>query len=100
MSILKQKTLKKEICLSGIGLHSGKKVNTIASVFPTSEVKYVLVVLLDDPKPNKEYVYTLRNGQKYKGNWRNTAGWTSVEIVGKIIEKIGPILATKYIEIN
>tara|TARA_B100000989_G_scaffold108006_1_gene79184 strand:- start:884 stop:1804 length:921 start_codon:yes stop_codon:yes gene_type:complete len=27
MSILKQKTLKKEICLSGVGLHSGKKVN-------------------------------------------------------------------------
>tara|TARA_B100001057_G_scaffold234455_1_gene234796 strand:- start:2152 stop:3072 length:921 start_codon:yes stop_codon:yes gene_type:complete len=27
MSILKQKTLKKEISLSGIGLHSGKKVN-------------------------------------------------------------------------
>ena len=23
----------------------------------------------------------------------NTAGWTSVEITGKIIEKIGPILA-------
>ena len=23
----------------------------------------------------------------------NTAGWTSVEIAGKIIEKIGPILA-------
>jgi len=36
----------------------------------------------------------------YKGNWRNTAGWTSVEIAGKIIEKIGPILATKYIELN
>ena len=27
MSILKQKTLKKEISLSGVGLHSGKKVN-------------------------------------------------------------------------
>ena len=27
MSILKQKTLKKEINLSGVGLHSGKKVN-------------------------------------------------------------------------
>ena len=27
MSILKQKTLKKKINLSGIGLHSGKKVN-------------------------------------------------------------------------
>ncbi|SVD33920.1 uncharacterized protein METZ01_LOCUS386774, partial [marine metagenome] len=24
----------------------------------------------------------------------------SVEIAGKIIEKIGPILATKYIEVN
>ena len=27
MSILKQKTLKKEINLSGVGLHSGKNVN-------------------------------------------------------------------------
>ena len=27
MSILKQKTLKKEINLSGVGLHSGKSVN-------------------------------------------------------------------------
>ena len=27
MSILKQKTLKKEVTLSGIGLHSGKNVN-------------------------------------------------------------------------
>ena len=27
MSILKQKTLKKKINLSGVGLHSGKKVN-------------------------------------------------------------------------
>ena len=27
MSILKQKTLKEEINLSGIGLHSGKNVN-------------------------------------------------------------------------
>ena len=34
----------------------------------------------------------------YKGTPFNTAGWTSVEVAGKIIEKIGPILATKYIE--
>jgi len=33
-----------------------------------------------------------------KGSPRNTAAWTSVEVSGKIIEKIGPILATKYIE--
>ena len=35
-----------------------------------------------------------------EGNLYNTAGWTSVEVAGKIMDKIGPILATKYLEIN
>ncbi len=83
------------------GVYSNKKVNTFAAIFPTSKPKYVLIVLLDEPEPNKEYVYHYRDGRPpYKGNWRNTAGWTSVEIAGKIIEKIGPILATKYTELN
>ncbi len=81
------------------GIYSKKKINTFVSVFPTSKPKFVLLVLLDDPKANKEYIYHYRDGRlPYKGNWRNTAGWTSVEITGKIIEKIGPILATKYLE--
>ena len=83
------------------GVYSKNKVNTFVAIFPTSKPKYVLIVLLDEPKPNKEYIYYYRDGRSpYKGNWRNTAGWTSVEIAGKIIEKIGPILATKYIEPN
>ena len=83
------------------GGYSKDKINTFVSIFPTSKPKYVLLILLDEPKPSKEYVYHYRDGrQPYKGNWRNTAGWTSVEIAGKIIEKIGPILATKYIEVN
>jgi len=83
------------------GVYSKKKINTFAAIFPTSKPKYVLIVLLDEPEPNKEYIYHYRDGRPpYKGNWRNTAGWTSVEIAGKIIEKIGPILATKYIELN
>ena len=84
------------------GIYSKSKVNTFVAVFPTSKPQYILIVLLDEPKPNKEYVYYYKNGTgwKYKGNWRNTAGWTSVEIAGKIIEKIGPILATKYMEVN
>ena len=83
------------------GVYSKNKVNTFAAIFPTSKPKYVLIVLLDEPKPNKEYIYYYRDGRSpYKGNWRNTAGWTSVEIAGKIIEKIGPILATKYVEPN
>ena len=84
------------------GKYSKNKVNTFAAIFPTSKPKYVLVVLLDEPKPNKEYIYNRKDGSglKYKGTAYNTAGWTSVEVAGKIIEKIGPILATKYIKVN
>jgi cell division protein FtsI (penicillin-binding protein 3) len=79
------------------GGYSKKKINTFASVFPTSKPKFALVVMLDEPKANKEFIYHYRDGRKpYKGNWRNTAGWTTVWITGQIIEKIGPILATKY----
>ena len=79
------------------GGYSKKKVNTFVSIFPTSNPKFVLIVMLDKPKANKEFVYYYRDGRNpYKGNWRNTAGWTTVWITGQIIEKIGPILATKY----
>ena len=83
---------------NSVGGYTDKKVNTFTAVFPTSKPKFVLLVLLDEPKRNKEYTYYFKDGSgwKYKGNWRNTAGWTSVEIAGKIIENIGPILATKY----
>jgi len=80
------------------GGYSKDKINTFASVFPASDPKYVLVVMLDEPKPNKNYIYEYKDGSnwKIKGTQFNTAGWTAVEVVGKIIEKIGPILATKY----
>ena len=80
---------------SNKGVYSKNKVNTFVAVFPTSKPKYILIILLDEPKPNKDYVYHYRDGSgwKYKGTPYNTAGWTSVEIAGKIIEKIGPILA-------
>ena len=80
------------------GKYSNKKINTFVSIFPSSKPRFVLIVLLDEPTANENYIYTFRDGTnfKYKGNKRNTAGWTSVEVAGKIIEKIGPILATKY----
>ena len=44
--------------------------------------------MLDDPKPNKEFIYHYRDDrQPYKGNWRNTAGWTTVWVTGQIIDK-------------
>jgi len=84
------------------GAYSKKKINTFISIFPTSKPKFVLAVMLDEPKTNKDYIYHYRDGSniKYKGTPFNTAGWTTVEVTGQIIEKIGPILATKYSEIN
>tara|TARA_Y100000591_G_scaffold284671_1_gene266504 strand:- start:224 stop:1894 length:1671 start_codon:yes stop_codon:yes gene_type:complete len=80
------------------GGYSRNKINTFASVFPASDPKYVLIVMLDEPKPNQNYIYEYKDGSglKIKGTQFNTAGWTAVEVAGKIIEKIGPILATKY----
>ena len=80
------------------GVYTKKKINTFVSIFPINKPKYVLLVLLDEPKTNSEYIYNYRDGSgiKYKGTPFNTAGWTTVEVAGKIIEKIGPILATKY----
>ena len=84
------------------GGYSKNKVNSFVSVFPTSRPKFVLAIMLDEPKTNKDYIYHYRDGSniKYKGTPFNTAGWTTVEVTGQIIEKIGPILATKYGEIN
>ena len=82
-----------------LGGYSNAKINTFASIFPTSKPKYVLIILLDEPKTSSEYIYYYRDGkQPTKGTPFNTAGWTSVEVAGKIIGRIGPILAKKYIE--
>ena len=77
------------------------KVNTFASIFPTSNPQFVFVIMVDAPKKSKDYYYKYRHRKGgWKGTLKNSAGWTSVEIAGKIMEKIGPILATKYMEIN
>ena len=83
------------------GAYSEAKINTFASIFPTSNPQFVFVVMLDTPKKSEDYYYKYRHRKGgWKGTLYNTAGWTSVEVVGKVIDKIGPILATKYIEFN
>ena len=84
------------------GNYSNKKINTFVSTFPSSNPKFILAVMLDEPEINKDYIYEYRDGSdfKLKGSPRNTAGWNSVEVAGHIVEKIGPILATKYSEFN
>ena len=83
---------------------SNAKLNTFVSLFPSNKPRYVLLVILDEPKPAPNYVYEFPpsekfpKGYKHKGETRNTSGWNTVVVAGKIIEKIGPILAINNLE--
>ena len=59
--------------------------------YPSNKPKYALLVMLENPQVASNLIYNYR-GVKIKGT-RNEAGWNSVYVAGKIIEKIGPILA-------
>jgi len=67
------------------------RINTFISIFPASKPKYTLFIMLENPKINKDLIYNYR-GVETKAPY-NTSGWNSVYVAGKIIEKIGPILA-------
>ena len=75
-----------------------KRVNTFISIFPTYKPRYTLLVMLENPKINNDLIYNYR-GVKTKATF-NTSGWNSVYVAGKIIEKIGPILAINNEEFN
>ncbi len=73
--------------------NENENLNSFISVFPSQDPKYVLLVMLENPKVASDLIYDYR-GMKIKGT-RNEAGWNSVYVAGKIIKKIGPILAIK-----
>jgi cell division protein FtsI (penicillin-binding protein 3) len=73
-------------------INGNKNINTFISIFPAEQPKYVLLVILDDPRAAPHITYNYR-GQLIKNISRNEAGWNSVYVAGKIIQKIGPILA-------
>ena len=68
-------------------------MNSFISIFPSYKPRYAFLIMLENPKPAPDLVYDFR-GVKTKVN-RNEAGWNSVYVAGKIIKKIGPILAIK-----
>ena len=67
------------------------RINTFISIFPAYKPNYTLLVMLENPKINSDLIYNYR-GIKTKAPY-NTSGWNAVYVAGKIIEKIGPILA-------
>ena len=78
--------------------NKNENLNTFISVFPSQNPKYALLVMLENPKVAKNLVYNYK-GMKIKA-FRNEAGWNSVFVAGKIIKKIGPILAINNKDFN
>jgi cell division protein FtsI (penicillin-binding protein 3) len=78
--------------------NKNENLNTFISIFPSQKPKYAMLVMLENPKIAEDLIYDYR-GLKIKGT-RNEAGWNSVYVAGKIIEKIGPILAIKSKDFN
>lgn len=62
------------------GYYDDKVIATFASVFPTNDPKYVLVLTLDEPS-----IWAA-------GEMRRTAGWTAVPVAAELITRLAPIL--------
>jgi cell division protein FtsI (penicillin-binding protein 3) len=67
----------------GGGYYRDKVINTFASVFPTTDPKYVLIVTLDEPVET--------SGRKP----RRTAGWTAVPVAAEMIRRVAPLLGLR-----
>jgi cell division protein FtsI (penicillin-binding protein 3) len=62
------------------GYYDDKVIATFASVFPTDDPKYVLILTLDEPSIEAA------------GETRRTAGWTAVPVVTELITRLAPVL--------
>lgn len=67
----------------GGGYYDDKVIATFASIFPSYDPKYVLIVTLDEPVET--------SGSKP----RRTAGWTAVPVAAEIIRRVAPLLGLR-----
>lgn len=65
------------------GYYKDRTITTFATVFPTHDPKYVLVVTLDEPIET--------SGTKP----RRTAGWTAVPVAAELIQRVAPLLGLR-----
>ena len=79
-------------------INKNKNINTFIAIFPSNKPKHVLLIILNDPKAAPQITYNYK-GQIVNNILRNDAGWNSAYVAGKIIEKIGPILAINNYEV-
>ena len=65
------------------GYYKNKVIASFASVFPTDNPQYVLIVTLDEPE-----IYTM-------GENRRSAGWTAVPVAAELINRVAPLLGLR-----
>lgn len=64
---------------SGGGYDKSRNVSTFAVAFPIDAPRYVMLVMLDSPKPNAQTP-------------RTTAAWTAAPVVSRVVSRTGMIL--------
>ena len=65
------------------GYYKDKVSASFASVFPTDNPQYALIVTLDEPE-----IYTM-------GENRRSAGWTAVPVAAELINRVAPLLGLR-----
>ncbi len=65
------------------GYYKDKVIATFASIFPTDDPKYVMILTLDEPVEN--------SGTEL----RRTAGWTAVPVAAEMIRRTAPLLGLR-----
>ncbi len=58
----------------------GRLVSSFVAAFPIDAPRYVLLVMLDEPKGNKDT------------HFYATAGWTAAPVVGRMVKRMAPLL--------
>ncbi len=65
-----------------------RNVSSFVAIFPASDPQYLVFILLDEPK-----------GDRQTDGWE-TAGWNAAPVAGRVISRIGPILLPGFAQQN
>jgi cell division protein FtsI (penicillin-binding protein 3) len=77
------KTGTAEKVQTGGGYNPDAKMASFIATFPVDDPKYVVLVMIDEPKGDKStYGYA-------------TGGWISAPVVGRVIARMGPMYSIK-----
>ncbi len=71
--------------LAGRGYSTNSRIASFVGAFPMTAPRYVILAMVDEPKPSK-------NSHGYA-----TGGWVAAPVVGRVIQRIAPLLGIEPI---